>query len=778
MHRIQAICLGHKEKFIDNYQSIEKLEAQILEKYRKYLVQTNVKEIYVPFILTYKSETTGIEEVLADINVIPKNNGRWFRLYVKRIWDTCCACISPFGITTDQLPCECPVEDCSYQYCSKCVQSIKTCNSTNKAQFYCLYCQNSSVNDAKVNELLLNLLWQKYAVKYGTDLLSATNIMPGALSNDISSRIIHVQSLIQTLNGKMNNDYSISETVQLLIARASTFINNLKRIKRDVDKLISAHNDDELNRYFIIYLYELNGNHDKARKCESFVEICELLLYQIQQLELKKFFPSLNEKMNQWENTLLSNDQFEPKIIDVFRSLENDLGRNIIPSVPCRIGLIGETSAGKTSLGLALRRIQDDYTTNFQSKDLPNIILSSPIGVYKTTYCQLEFEHQYDNDKKVIFVDIEGSTDSDLYVKSGNYFDQIKKADCDLYIIVFDHNFTDAHRQWQQYIVNNLNRTCWIVRSKVDELFIRTFKQDVGQDFYSCDEMTRRKYAEKVMQRVRELAISDNKGNKLSDVYLTFVSSENDTHNQNSSILTYAQFDLETLINDISNLPISFHENRLQQMAMSATARVINICFRRGYALNVMKYKILAGFTAIVPFLDLVPRYFAREQIRQKFGVNTFSYFMKWWTGKTDEFQDYLKEFQIEIDESDFKTSALKNTFKISGVSSENKVTNASSVAVKTATGIATVGASMSDDGLRAAGIGAVHTVRGLSVSLIVVGALLTAGMCAWSAVSNGKQMYDYLNRLCDDLIFISGHVAIKIIENNHEIRNEFLNQT
>ncbi|CAF3421726.1 unnamed protein product, partial [Rotaria socialis] len=35
------------------------------------------------------------------------------------IWDTCCVCISAFGITSDQLPCECPTEDCSYQYCVK-----------------------------------------------------------------------------------------------------------------------------------------------------------------------------------------------------------------------------------------------------------------------------------------------------------------------------------------------------------------------------------------------------------------------------------------------------------------------------------------------------------------------------------------------------------------------------------------------------------------------------------------------------------------------------------
>ncbi|CAF3726917.1 unnamed protein product [Rotaria socialis] len=780
MHRIQAVCLGHKEEFIGNYQSIEQLEAQVLEKYRKYLTQINIKEFRVPFILAIKNEQTGTEEILKDINVIPKNNKRWFKMHVKRIWDTCCVCISPFGITSDQLPCECPTEDCSYQYCVKCVQSIKTSNNKNNGQFYCLYCQKSSADDARVNELLMNLLWKKYSVKYGTELLSSINIMPGALSNDISSRIIHVQSLIQTLNGKINDDNSISELVQTLLGRGGTFIKELKLIKRDVDKLISINDDDDdddaLNRCFTTYLNVLDGSHGNTRICENFIEICELLLYYIQQAELKKTFPSLNEKINQWENTVLTSDLFEPKIIDVFKSLESDLGRNILPSVPCRIGLIGETNAGKTSLVLSLREIKDDYSTNFQLQELPDIILSSPIGAHKSTYCQLEFEHAYDNGTKVIFVDIEGSTDSDLQVISGNYFDQIKKADCDLYIIVFENNFTDVHRNWQEYIVNRLNRTCWIVRSKVDELFIRTFKQDVGQDFCTCDEITRNKYAEKVVHRVRQLGITDNSGRELSDIYLTTTASEG-VRNQNISILPYAKFDLEKLIDELKNLPDSYHENRLQQMSICAVARTINICFRRGYALNTMKYNILAGIAAVIPFMDLIPRYFAREQIRQKFGVHTHSYLTKWSSGKTDEFQDYLKQFNIEIDGSYLKTSTLKHSFEPSSIANQEKVKHSPSIAVRAVAGVATAGAALSDDGLRAAGVGTTNVVRGLSVVVFVAGIALTAGMCAWSAVSNGKQMYDYLNRLCDDLIFVSGPLAMKMIRNNHEIRNQFLDK-
>ena len=682
---------------------------------------------------------------------------------------------------SDQLLYECQTENCGYQYCGRCVKLIKTLNRTNREQFYCLYCQDSPKEGAKENDLLTSLLWQKYSVKYGIDSLLITDGIPRAILNDISSRITHVRSLIQTLKKKIDNNYTISDSIQSLIDHGSTFIENLKRIKHNVDQLISTDdddNDDELSQCFTNYLNELNGNRERPRNCEKFIEICELLLYQIQQMELKRYFPSLNGIINQLESGELTNDRFEPKAIDVFQSLEADLGRNIIPCVPCRVGLIGETSAGKTSLARALKRIQDDYATNFQTQELSNTIFSSPIGFYKSTYCQLEFEHQYDNGNRVTFVDVPGSDDGDLHKRPGNYFEQIRKADCDLYIIVFDHSFTDLHRQWQQYIVNDINRTCWIVRTKVDQLFVNIFKQDIGQDFFAASETTRKKRSETIEQRVRKLYTCDNNRRELSDIYLTFTLGENNNQDQNSCILRYAQFDLDELIIDIKNLPLSYYRDRLQKMATCATAQAINICFRRGYVLNVMKYKISAGVAAVVPFLDLVSRYFAREHIRQNLGVNTHSYLKKWWTGETDIFKDYLKGFNIEVDPSALKTSALKDTFEYRGVSSGEGAKNVCSVAAKAATGIGSAGLTVSDDSLRAVGVGGVNTIRGLSTGLIFFGVLATAGMCAWSAVSNGKQMYSYLHRLCDDLIYISGPVAKKVIERNDEIRRDFLSET
>ena len=83
MRRIEANCLGHKEKFAGNYKSIEEVKAQVLEKYRKYLIKENGKETHIPFILTYKNKIG--EKELMDINVIPESDGQWFQLHVKRV---------------------------------------------------------------------------------------------------------------------------------------------------------------------------------------------------------------------------------------------------------------------------------------------------------------------------------------------------------------------------------------------------------------------------------------------------------------------------------------------------------------------------------------------------------------------------------------------------------------------------------------------------------------------------------------------------------------------
>ncbi len=643
-----------------------------------------------------------------------------------------------------------------------------------KKQIYCMYCGNSSSEGPKPNQLLLNLLWEQYIIKYGIELLSTRNIMPRTLSNDIECRAIHIKSLIRTLEGKLTDDISESQLIQSTIEGADTLVKELENINKLILKGSSPIDMNKLNEYLQEYVNLLTGDVKNNRKGEYFIIICEQLLYYIQEAEFKKDFPVLHRKMNEWECSLGTDDHFQPKIIDVFRACEGDLGLHIIPSIPCRVGFIGQLSVGKTSLSNQLREIKDDDIQNETMKDK---ILVSPMRVGKSTYCPLEFEHEFDNGRKIILVDIEGSTDTDSQLKSGNYFDEIRKADCDLYILVFGDQYTDTQRAWHDYIVNDLHRACWLVRNKVDELFLQTFKENVGEDFDSSEDVTKNEWVGKVIQLIRQTVSVDIHGNQLSKVYLTFTSYDKNCRNKNLSTMPFSLFDLEELKNDIRNLPKSLHGNRLQKMALGAMARVINNSFRRGYVINVMKYKIAAGIAAAIPFLDLIPRYYGREEIRQAFGVNTRSRFTSWITGKPNTFKNYLKEFDIAVDESSFTTSTFKKTFRKVKVNINHAGTHFTSAAIKTTMTVGIAGASVSDDVIRAVGVGAVSGARVASTCLIIVGAVLTVGMCAWAAVSNGQQLYNYLNRLCDDLIIVGDYVTKKIIEDNDKTRDSFSHQ-
>ena len=649
-----------------------------------------------------------------------------------------------------QLPHECSNTDCGYQYCGKCVQSIKQCNGNRNAAFYCMYCNNSSPEGPRQNKFLIDLLWEHFQRKYNVDLSSPSDIMPGALSKNIECRLFHVEHLVQTLKKKKNNITSIPGPIKSAIDNGVTLINNLKEIKSTCIQFKPGVTDDtEIDTCLKNYLNHLNGTGNTSRKYENFIKICETLQYYIEQAKFQQYSPLLYQIMINWENSLMTNDKFLPKVIDFLKASESDLSRFILPSLPPRIGFIGEESSGKTSIMNLLRDIAIEDANNLHTMSATSEAkLASPIRVGKSTLCQLEFEHEYVNKKKVIFVDIEGATDSDSDLSSGNYLDEIKKANCDLYIIVFNNKFQKLYKEWQDYIEKVLHRQCWFVRNKIDELFIPTFEEDVGQSFNSCNKLNQIKYGEKIIAKIRESVSYDTKNNKLSNLYLTCASYYKNSLNEILLETSIGKFDFEKLKNDIQNLPSDFHSASSLNMSIQATAKVINTCFRRGYVVNVLKYKIYAGVAAVVPFADLIPRYFGREEIRQAFGVNSRSRFMNWWTNQTDEFKDYLKKFNIETDESGFKTSALKQTVQSRGPSAASNVTAITSAVFKGATTLGVTGVSVSDDILRFAGVGAINAVRGASVALIVGGAILTAGMCAWSAVANGRQMYNYLKSI------------------------------
>lgn len=620
------------------------------------------------------------------------------------------------------------------------------------------------------NQFISDLLWKTYESKYDTDLTCKPGLCGvRSLKNEIECRTVHLQFLTQALQRNLLAASSYTRELIVFIQSVTELVKQLQKIKSKAEELPTSKMgvrdfDAKLEVCFQEFVQILTGNAaTHARKCELFIRACEQLLYFNQQAIFRKYFPALSGKMDDWEEQFLKNQDLHPKVIDAFRAMESDLSLHVFPSIPCRIGIIGNISVGKSSL---INWLREEF-----SKPLAhgNHILYSPVRVDKSTYCRLEFELELSNEKRVIFVDIEGSTDTDQKLRLANYFSEIAKADCDLYIIVFDNQFTDIQHDWKRFIEKGLHRQCWLVRSKVDELFRAIFKQYEGHEF-STSGGSQSELGDEIFNEIRSKITKDIHGANLSKVYGVFTSNDPDLLQ-----LPNAKVDLTKLTDDISCVSADLSSQRLQSMARNAMTLVINSCFRRAAVVSIMKQRIAAGAAAIIPFGDLLVRYVGREGIRHDFGVNDHSYLAeKMSTSATNEFKNYLKKFGITVEELELKTSVFDKVVCKRPVENSTTAANISASVTRVATGVAIAGVSVSDDVLRATGVVALNAARGVSTAFIVVGAVATVGLCVWAGVSHGKQMYDYLNRLCDDLIICSYYVAGNIIKENSHTRRSF----
>ena len=82
--------------------------------------------------------------------------------------------------------------------------------------------------------------------------------------------------------------------------------------------------------------------------------------------------------------------------------------------------------------------------------------------------------------------------------------------------------------------------------------------------------------------------------------------------------------------------------------------------------------------------------------------------------------------------------------------------------------GLVVAGASVLDDIARAISP-AVTILSGtgrviFTTATLGVGFVLTAGVCAWSAIDSGKHIFSYINRLNDDIGMIGAAFILKII--------------
>jgi len=611
---------------------------------------------------------------------------------------------------------------------------------------YCLQVyRNNSLPEE--NQILIKQLWNESIIRYGikrTQDLITKECTHEDLSFDIDCRRRHLINLISLYKRfcdrtqcLLKTEYIVNQLTDIIRYIKENPKNNLDECKTFYRRLISLTNND--NEIGLLY-----------------IGLCENLQLEISEAEYCSMFPKTNGKINEWLHQQGSANEFQPKLLDLFQIIEQDLinqWSNPYLIVSTKIGVIGYTSTGKSSLInrlLGVKSLTEDD--------------AAPVSINKGTYFPLQFERKqpliYPDDQKkktvVTFVDIQGvdkqESSVDNETKEDGYLDEIRKADCDIYILVYDEKLREVQQNWIVYIEEILKRKCVLVRSKTDIDYLTKFQELSGTSFAGCEQKQRSEFESTIIEQLRL-------DNSIESRAVYLVACDYSPNSDDAVLLLKEQsFDYSKLLTELSRLAFDACSYRIHALANRIIARAINTSFRRGYVLNILKYKVAAGFASIIPFGDQLPRYLSRDNIRDAFGID-------------DTLLQYLTQFHLIIYNYKLQTSVFDGCVEIRESQNNSKL-DAKWVGRVAGTALV-VSSGFADDIVRVAAPAATVLSGAARVAFTVatlgIGLVISAGVSAWSAVDSGKHIFSYINRICDDTIMVTDSLIASIIERERE---------
>ncbi|CAF1146644.1 unnamed protein product, partial [Didymodactylos carnosus] len=275
MYHIRASCLELiRDLDYDTDITFDQLNDNILRVFSQYSVNSDTA------IITYFNKDN-VELLLDQIEILP-TNGNIFHVFVKKVWDCCSLCLQTFSITDDQLPMECLGKKCGYQYCHKC---IKTLRGLDGQPFFCMFCKKQYAkleNGPKRNELIEKyLLWPQFSKKYGSESVTSLGIVLilDNLQSDLECRKAHLLSRSTTLLNKLfkrnvdvNEDMELNEVDQLL--------QQFELIQNQIQQIFNRMNHNTtVDNCLFEYREILSGNEDCY---PSFIHLCQSLINYIE----------------------------------------------------------------------------------------------------------------------------------------------------------------------------------------------------------------------------------------------------------------------------------------------------------------------------------------------------------------------------------------------------------------------------------------------------------------------------------------------------------------
>ncbi len=458
---------------------------------------------------------------------------------------------------------------CGRQFCAQCITQIQTYNGNDRS-FRCMYCLQEYRKNSfpEENQLLIKQLWNesiiKYAMKHTHELLIKQCIY-NDLVIDIDCKRRHLMNLV-SLYKRFCGRTQFLHTTENLINQLTELIQH-----------INEKQNDNLDVFKNIYQRLISATIDDNDIGLLYISHCEHLQLEIFEAESCSMFPKTNTKMNEWLHEQGAANEFQPKILDLFKAIEQDLiNQRADPYLAARtkIGVIGYTGVGKSSLInclLGVKSLTEDG--------------AAPISTNKGTYFPLQFDMgeplvSPDDPKKttsVTFVDIPG-VDKDKYsttseVKEDAYLDEIRKADCDIYILVYDEKLRTEQHEWIDYIEKALKRKCVLVTSKIDIYYLAKFQERFG-------ESTNSEQSQFEAAIIEQLQLD----NFIESRSVFLVTCDYASKSDNITLLFKDQlFDFPLLLKELGRLAFDACSCRIHALASRTIARVINsrcwICF-------------------------------------------------------------------------------------------------------------------------------------------------------------------------------------------------------
>lgn len=522
--------------------------------------------------------------------------------------------------------------------------------------------------------------------------------------------------------------------------------------------------------------------------CSKFIILVEQLRKRTEYFENKTILPKVIQLKEEWQKSYGTGDDFKPKVIELFKNIEEDLtnlyAKTPICSIPYKVGIIGDGSVGKSALMIVLADL--------------NKGMYSTVDFDRSTFSYVKFysfNYKHPRDDEIIpfiFIDLQGATDDKDVEAIGSYMELITKADCDLYIIAFHQAFNEHNRQCKKHIEHTLRRKCILVRTKTDALFLEAIPTNTNER-YNHDSQDAYELRNALCEVKKNVLITYDRQRLSDKVYLTAAGCDDEL--KISSVFT---FDMKQLKKDLVYFAIEDTRiERIFKMTSKVLTDTINTCFRRGYIVSTTRYRLAAAACSIIPFGDEVPAYLGREKIRQVFGIHDDSAAKNIWNKTVNSFEEYLREKNFIVpkkcltsdcfkyltknksdesmpnatisSEKYFQVPLKANTSSGSRMSeaTEAVIRGGTSATFATATRICGIVGTALDDVLRIAVPTSSAALRAASIAGIVVGAALIPVFGAWAYYHAGNRMNKLLHEICDDLYIVGAHF-IAVIYNNH----------